>query len=43
MALFRKPEDKQQADEIELLRQEIIKAQMPSSVEVHTLKELDKL
>ncbi|MCG6945309.1 MAG: endopeptidase La [Deltaproteobacteria bacterium] len=43
MALFRKPEEKQQTDELELLRQEIIRAKMPSSVEGHALKELDKL
>jgi ATP-dependent Lon protease len=43
MALFRKPEEKQQADELEMLRREIIKAKMPSSSEVHALKELDKL
>jgi ATP-dependent Lon protease len=43
MALFRKSEEKQQGEEIELLRQEVLKAQMGSSAEDYALKELEKL
>lgn len=43
MAFFKKTEEKQQDDELELLRQDTIKAKMPSSVEIHALKELDRL
>jgi ATP-dependent Lon protease len=43
MAFFRKSEEKQQFEDLELLRQEILKAKMPPSVEVYAAKELDKL
>ena len=43
MAFFGKSEDKQQAEEIEALRQEILRAQMPPSAESPALKELEKL
>ncbi|MBW2722715.1 MAG: ATP-dependent protease, partial [Deltaproteobacteria bacterium] len=43
MALFGKSEEKQQSEEIELLRQEVLKAQMGSSAEDYALKELEKL
>jgi len=43
MAFFRKTEDKQQFEDLELLRKEILKAKMPPSVEGYAVKELDKL
>lgn len=43
MGLFRKSEEKQQSEELELLRQEILKAQMRPSAEGPALKELEKL
>ena len=43
MAFFRKSEDKQQFDDLELLRQEILKAKMAPSVEGYAVKELEKL
>ena len=43
MALFGKSEEKQQSEEIELLRQEVLKTQMGSSAEDYALKELEKL
>ena len=43
MGFFKKPEEKQQDDDLALLRQEIIKAKMPSSIELFALKELDRL
>ena len=43
MAFFRKSEDRQQFEDLELLRQEVLKAKMPSSVEAYAVKELDRL
>lgn len=43
MAFFRKSEEKQEFEDLELLRQEILKAKMPPSVESYAVKELDKL
>jgi ATP-dependent Lon protease len=43
MAFFRKSEEKQHFEDLELLRQEILKAKMPPSVEGYAVKELDKL
>ncbi|MCG6981619.1 MAG: endopeptidase La [Deltaproteobacteria bacterium] len=43
MAFFRKSEERQQFEDLELLRQEILKAKMPSSVEAYAVKELNKL
>jgi ATP-dependent Lon protease len=43
MAFFRKSEEKQQFEDLELLRQEILKAKMEPSAEGYALKELDKL
>jgi ATP-dependent Lon protease len=43
MAFFRKSEEKQDFEDLELLRQEILKAKMPPSVEGYAVKELDKL
>ena len=43
MAFFRKSEEKQEFEDLELLRQEILKAKMPPSVEGYAVKELDKL
>ncbi|UCG21160.1 MAG: response regulator, partial [Deltaproteobacteria bacterium] len=43
MAFFRKSEEKQDFEDLELLRQEILKAKMPPSVEGYAIKELDKL
>ena len=43
MAFFRKSEEKQQFEDLELLRQDILKAKMPPSVQGYALKELDKL
>lgn len=43
MALFRKSEEKEQIEELEALRQEVLGSQMPDTVEAAALKELDKL
>ena len=43
MAFFRKSEERQQFEDLELLRQEVLKAKMPSSVEAYAVKELNKL
>ncbi len=43
MAFFRKSEEKQEFEDLELLRQEILKAKMTPSVEGYAVKELDKL
>ena len=43
MAFFRKAEERQQFEDLELLRQEILKAKMPPSVEDYAVKELDRL
>jgi ATP-dependent Lon protease len=43
MAFFRKSEEKQQFEDLELLRQEILRAKMTPSVENYAVKELDKL
>ena len=43
MAFFRRSEEKQEFEDLELLRQEILKAKMPPSVEGYAVKELDKL
>lgn len=43
MAFFRKSEEKQDFEDLELLRQEMLKAKMPPSVEGFAVKELDKL
>ncbi|MGD8776800.1 MAG: endopeptidase La [Syntrophobacterales bacterium] len=43
MAFFRKSEEKEQFEDLELLRQEILKAKMPPSAEAYAIKELDKL
>jgi len=43
MGLFRKSEEKQQAEELGMLRQEVLKAKMPSAAEGPALRELEKL
>ncbi len=43
MALFGKPEERQQLEELEELRQEVLKAHMPEPVEAVALRELEKL
>ena len=43
MAFFRKPEEKPEIDELEALKQEVLKAKMPASAEGYALKELQKL
>ncbi len=43
MALFGKSEERQQLEELEELRQEVLRAQMPGSVEAVALRELEKL
>ena len=43
MALFGKSEERQQLEDIEELRQEVLRAQMPGSVEAVALRELEKL
>jgi len=43
MAFFRKSEEKQLFEDLELLRQEILKAKMPPSVQGYAVKEVDKL
>jgi ATP-dependent Lon protease len=43
MAFFRKSEERQQFEDLELLRQEVLQAKMPVSVEAYAVKELDKL
>ncbi|MBP1726925.1 MAG: hypothetical protein H6Q51_2223, partial [Deltaproteobacteria bacterium] len=43
MAFFRKPEEKRELDELEALKQEVLKAKMPASAEGYALKELQKL
>ncbi|UCF02568.1 MAG: endopeptidase La [Deltaproteobacteria bacterium] len=43
MALFGKYEERQQLEELEELRQEVLGAQMPESVEAVALRELEKL
>jgi ATP-dependent Lon protease len=43
MALFGKAEERQQLEELEELRQEVLRAQMPGSVEAVALRELEKL
>lgn len=43
MALFGKSEERQQLEELEELRQEVLRAQMPESVEAVALRELEKL
>ena len=43
MAFFRKPEEKQEIDELEALKQELLKAKMPASAEGYAVKELQKL
>jgi ATP-dependent Lon protease len=43
MALFGKSEERQQLEELEELRQEVLKAQMPGSVEAIALRELEKV
>jgi ATP-dependent Lon protease len=43
MAFFGKDEERQQLEELEQLRQEVLKAHMPGSVEAVALRELEKL
>lgn len=43
MALFGKSEERQQLEDLEELRQEVLRAQMPGSVEAVALRELEKL
>ncbi|MEJ2232203.1 MAG: response regulator, partial [Nitrospirales bacterium] len=43
MAFFRKSEERQQFEDLELLRQEVLEAKMPPSVEAYAVKELDRL
>jgi ATP-dependent Lon protease len=43
MAFFRKPEEKPEIDELDALKQEVLKARMPASAEGYALKELQKL
>lgn len=43
MAFFRKSEEKQEFEELEALRQEVLKARMPPAAEGPALKELQKL
>ena len=43
MAFFRKSEEKEQFEDLELLRQEILKAKMGPAAEGYAIKELDKL
>ncbi len=43
MALFGRSEERQQLEELEELRQEVLRAQMPGSVEAAALRELEKL
>lgn len=43
MALFGKSEEKHQVEEIEALRREILKAQMPRSAEISAVKELERV
>jgi ATP-dependent Lon protease len=43
MGLFGKSEEKQQADELGILRQAVLKAKMSASAEVPALRELEKL
>ncbi|MCG6917807.1 MAG: endopeptidase La [Deltaproteobacteria bacterium] len=43
MGFFRKSEEKEHFEDLELLRQEILKAKMPPAAEGYAIKELDKL
>jgi ATP-dependent Lon protease len=43
MAFFRKSDEREQFEDLELLRQEILKAKMPPSAEAYAIKELDRL
>ena len=43
MAFFRKSDKREQFEDLELLRQEILKAKMPPSAEAYAIKELDRL
>jgi ATP-dependent Lon protease len=43
MGFFRKSEERQYVEELEGLRQEVLKAKMPPSVEGYAVKELEKL